>query len=63
MAEPIEPHTSAEVLAFEFICSRCGEVIAVMGRVVLTPDRRFGEIVCEACGNTFHLALKPPIDD
>ena len=63
MAEPTEAHTSAEALVFEFVCPLCGHVIAVMGRVVLTPDRRLGEIACDGCGNTFHLALKPPIDE
>jgi DNA-directed RNA polymerase subunit RPC12/RpoP len=63
LAEPIEVHTSAEALVFEFVCSRCGAVIAVMGRVVLTPDRRGGEIRCDGCGATLHLALLPPTDD
>ena len=60
MAEPTESHTSADILVFAFVCPRCGETITVMGRAVLTPDRRLGEIACDGCGNTFHLALKPP---
>ncbi len=55
-----EIHTSDEVLAFEFACSRCGETIALMGRVVLTPDRRGGSFSCDRCGNEAYLAIVAP---
>ena len=55
-------HTPDETLFFEFSCSRCGAVVAVGGRVVLTPDRQKATIACLQCGNEFHLAIVPPTD-
>ena len=60
MAEELPVHTSLEVPAFEFVCPRCEAVVVRMGRVVVAPDERRGDVVCDGCGAAFRLGLEPP---
>jgi uncharacterized protein YbaR (Trm112 family) len=40
-----------------------GAVIAIMGRLTLTTERRPGEVICPACDRAYRLRLTPPVAD